>query len=137
MAEEDKGYEIIDKRKVKLDENGEAHVQPDQEDAQSVEAGPDQGTGLQDANLPPVDVYSLLKSFISLLGTHTWQWLGLVKDPMTGRMVQDLAQAKVAIDSIAAMASLLEVKLEDSERRELQAMLSDLRINFVQQSSRN
>lgn len=88
------------------------------------------------AGLPPVDIYSLLKYFIGLLGAQAWQWMGVIKNPMTGQAGKDLPQAKVAIDSISALITQIESKLDESEQRELRNMLSDLRINFVQQSAR-
>ena len=88
------------------------------------------------AGLPPVDIYSLLKYFIGLLGAQAWQWMGVIKNPMTGQVGKDLPQAKVAIDSISALITQIESKLDESEQREIRNMLSDLRINFVQQSAR-
>lgn len=86
------------------------------------------------AGLPPVDVYALLGSFIGIMGAQAWQWMGLVKDPSTGKIEKDMAQAKVAIDAVAALAAQLEGKVSPSESEQLKAMLSDLRINFVRQS---
>lgn len=141
-ADEQKGYEVVDKRKVKLGKDGEIEAEPEP----NAQPGPEtearaQGSKVDErpdetaSGLPPVDVYSLLKSFIGILGSHAWSWLGLVKDPITGKLDKDLAQAKVAIDTIAALSTQLESKLDDSEKRELQAMLSDLRMNFVRQSA--
>jgi len=131
-SEEDKGYEVVDKRKVKIGEDGEVHAEPEaeappEEEREAAEEGP---------KLPPVDVYSLLKSFIGILGAHAWQWLGLVKNPITGETERDLAQAKVAIDTISALVGQLESKLDESEQRDLKGLISDLQINFVQQQSR-
>lgn len=104
----------------------------DEGEAQEPETPEEQGI----PNLPPVDVYSLLRSFISILGMHAWQWLGLVKNPVTGELERDLAQAKIAIDSIVALSGKLEGKISESEQRDLQGMISDLQINFVQQSAK-
>lgn len=88
------------------------------------------------AEMPPVEIYSLLQSFISMLVNQCWQWLGLVKNPVTGNLEKDLAQAKVAIDTVALLVTQLEPKLEPSEQRQMQAILSDLRMNFVRQSAK-
>ena len=125
MAEEEKEFEVIDKRKVKMDSEGNVTAEPEEPQEQEEFAG-----------LPPVDVYALLKSFIGLLGAHTWQWLGLVKNPVTGNIEKDLTQAKIAIDSISLMMGQLGDKLDASEQRELQGLLSDLRMNYVQQSAK-
>ena len=129
MAEEEKEFEVVDKRKVKMDDEGNATAEPEEPKAEQEEP--------EFAGYPPIDVYGILKSFIGLLGAHAWQWLGLVKSPATGKIEQDLAQAKIAIDSISLMAGQLEGKLDASEQREIQAMLADLRMNFVQQSAKS
>jgi hypothetical protein len=140
MAEsEDKGYEVIDKRKVRLGEDGEVHTEPESEaaEAQPEEQVEEPQAGQEEIpKLPPVDVHALVKSFIGILGAHAWQWMGLVRNPVTGEVEKDLAQAKVAIDAISALAGQIDSKLDERERGELQAMVSDLRINFVQQSAR-
>ena len=86
------------------------------------------------AGLPPVDVYTLLKSFIGMLAAQSWQWMGLVKNPSTGNIEKDMAQAKAAIDAITAIAGQLEGKISAHESEELRGMISDLRVNFVRQS---
>lgn len=92
-SEQEKGYEVNDKRKVKLNENGEAEVQPETQAAGSKiepeqqESQPEE----ENFNLPPVDVYSLLESFISVLAMNSWHWMGLVKNPATGKLDKDLS----------------------------------------------
>ena len=136
---EDKGYEAVDKRKVKLGKDEEVHAEPEGDEAQpEAEAQPEgeQEAAEEGPRLPPVDVYSLLKSLIRILEAHAWQWLGLVKNPITGEMEKDLAQAKVAIDTISVLVTQLEGKLDEFEQRDLKGLISDLQINFVQQQSR-
>lgn len=130
---EEKGYEVKDKRKVRLDENGEAQIT---EEATEAAENPGEEQEWGEANLPPMDVYSLLKSFIGMLQIQAWERIGLMKNPITGRLDKDLAQAKVAIDSIAALMDQLQGHLSDEEQQELQALISNLRINFVQQSAK-
>jgi len=137
--QEEKGYEVIDKRKVKIGEDGEVRTEQSASEPQaSSSTETEQQAFSQDemANIQPVDVYSLVKSFIGMLGAHAWQWLGLVKNPITGKLEKDLAQAKVAIDSIRVLMQQIEDKLEPSEERELKGLISDLQINYVQQSTK-
>lgn len=135
-SEEEQGFEVVDKRKVTMDESGEVHANPDAEteeaqpQSEAEEAAPDL------SGLPEVDVYSLLRYFIAMLSAQAWQWLGLVKSPLTGAVERDLDQAKVAIDTISALAVQMEAKSSATEQAELRAMLSDLRINYVQQSAK-
>ncbi len=133
-SDEEKGFEVVDKRKVTMDEEGEIHTHPENE-TEVEQAAEEEGPDL--SGLPPVDILSLIRYFMSMLSAQSWQWMGLVKNPATGNIEQDLDQAKTAIDTIAAMVQVLEPKVTQAERDELQRLLSDLRINFVQQSSRN
>ena len=135
MSDEEKGYEVKDKRKIKMDENGEVQVEAEADSApvteQAEESSEREGTGL-----PTMDVYALLGSFIGVLAMNTWYWMGLLKNPSTGQLDRDLGQAKVAIDTIASLIQQLEGKVDASEWRDLQGLLSDLRINYVQQSAK-
>ena len=81
------------------------------------------------------DVYTLLEAYIGTLGSQAFVWLGLLKDPISNKMAKDLAQAKVAIDTCEAMIKQLMPIVGESEKRELQRLLDDLRINFVNQSA--
>jgi hypothetical protein len=127
---EEKSYEVKDKRKFIMNEDGEVEGTNPSEPEQPAEE-----SEAEEVMLPEVDVYSLLKSFIGMLGMQAWQKMGLLMDPSTGKIEKDMAQAKVAIDSIAALANQLEGRVSESEQRELKAMLSDLQINFVRRSS--
>lgn len=171
--QEEKTYEVIDKRKFKIGEDGEVEFSPEPE-AKAEPQSPSEGsttepkkdrettrtaanektssrfekenlageqgpTEKSEAELPPtpVDVYSLLNYFIGILSAQCWQWLGLMKNPVTGQLETDLEQAKVAIDTISALANQLEPKLSESEATELKDLLSNLRINFVQQKAKH
>jgi hypothetical protein len=125
--DEEKGYEVIDKRKVK-----DGEVQPEAETPKPEEIEPN-----DEFNMPPVDIYSLLRSFIGMLGMQAWQWIGLVKDPSTGKLEKDLAQAKVAIDTIGLLAKQLDGKVSASEEKELRELISNLQLNYYVQQSKN
>jgi hypothetical protein len=134
---EEKSYEVNDRRKVKLDENGEVVSETDTADADTVaEEVKDTNETIDYSDLPPVDIVSLIKTFIGILAQQTWQWLGLFKNPSTDKLETDLPQARTAIDTISVLAAKLEGKITQSEQQELQAMLSDLQMNFVKQSSK-
>ena len=81
----------------------------------------------------PVDVWGLLNYCILLLHSHAWQTMGLMPMPGAGTVTKDLEQARVAIDAAAALASQLEAKLSGQQLRDLRTMISDLRLNFVNQ----
>lgn len=82
----------------------------------------------------PLDVYMVITAMVDQMATIAWQKLGLQPDVMTGRVAQDLAQAKVAIDLTTHLASFIEGKLDDEDKRRIHGLVRDLRINFVDKS---
>lgn len=132
---EDKDNGVTEGRRAEIDENGAVIAQPEAqaEEPQAVDAEDLAGDF---SGMPPVDVYSLIRSFIGILGSQSWQWLGLLKNPSTGQLEPDLQQARIAIDTISALVGQLEGRMTSAEQREFQGMLSDLRMNFVQQSAK-
>ena len=81
----------------------------------------------------PIDVWGLLNYCLLLLHSHAWQTMGLMPMPGTGKVNKDLEQARVAIDAAASLANQLEAKLSGQQLRDLRTMISDLRLNFVNQ----
>ncbi len=89
----------------------------------------------QQAQPQPLDVYEALATTMDFFASLAWQKMGLQPDMATGRIVPDMSQAKVAVDVTAAMAGFLEPALEDdADRRRVQNLVRDLRINFVEKS---
>jgi hypothetical protein len=95
-------------------------------------AGMDEGNA---GELP--DVYSVLALFLGELRNLAWLRMGLVANPGTGQIERDMAQAKVAIDTVAFLAQQIEPYVPAQERLPLRALVSDLQMNFVEQSKRN
>jgi hypothetical protein len=94
-----------------------------------------EGDEMQDTGELP-NIYSVLAMFMGELRNLAWLRMGLVANPGTGQIERDLPQAKVAIDTVAFLASQLEPMLAPEERLPLKAHVSDLQINFVEQSKR-
>lgn len=82
----------------------------------------------------PLSVYSLLAASLDQFAGVAWQKLGLQPDPFTGTIEKDVAQAKVAIDVCAQLASHLEENLDEDDRREVHNLLRNLRLNYVEKS---
>lgn len=57
--------------------------------------------------------------------------LGLLGDPRTGQAEENLVEARMAIDAVQFFLSRVENQFAESDRRELQRRLADLRMNFV------
>jgi hypothetical protein len=143
QEQHDPGFRIVDKRRAP---NRAEEKQADQgavESEPAPEAGPSKPTpgeaaepgAEQQVPLEPVDVNAIVEYCISLLNAQAWQWMGLVKNPLTGQIERDLEQARVAIDCIEALFKQVEPRLGETQARQLRQVLTDLRVNFVRQSS--
>jgi len=139
----DPGFRIVDKRGA----SGEAEEKsPDERAVESrpaPEAGPSKPAEEEAAQpgaeeqvpLEPVDVNAIVEYCISLLNAQAWQWMGLVKNPLTGQVERDLDQARVAIDCVEVLFKQIEPRVPETQARQFRQVLSDLRVNFVRQSS--
>jgi len=78
----------------------------------------------------------LMRWCIAALASKAWQALGLVPDPATNRIERNLDDARLAIDGVAALVDQLRPVIEERERRELENLVTNLRLNFVEQKSR-
>ncbi len=80
----------------------------------------------------PVSVYTLIMAMSEQMAGLAWQKLGLQPDMVTGKIHQDFAEAKVAIDVTTHLVSVLEPHLDDADKREINNLVRDLRMNYVQ-----
>jgi hypothetical protein len=161
MAEEpEEGFTVRDRRRVSLEaEEAPADSPPARSDRggrpleEAVAAGAPQSMfaaagadaageletdfesdSVEENALP--DIYSVLMLFLGEMRSHAWLRMGLVANPVTGMIERDLTQAVVAIDTAVFLAGQIEGVLPPEERLPLRAMISDLQINFVEQSKR-
>lgn len=81
-----------------------------------------------------MDVFSVLAVTVEQMSAIAWQKMGLQPDFMTGKIEKDIAQCKVAIDATAALAALLEPSLDESDKRQIQNLVRDLRMNYMEKS---
>jgi hypothetical protein len=136
--EEERGFEVVDRRRVgREDETREAEAAPAPEGSEdtpeSADVTADAGV---DSMLGEVTVGAVLRMAANLLHESAWVCLGLTPDPITGTIRRNLPEARRAIDALSDLTKYVEMDASPSEKRELQVMLSNLRLNFVQQSSR-
>jgi len=149
---DEQGFEVVDKRKVRAkeqpegeaeavsEEQVEAEAQAEQAPEQPAEAQaaaesetpePDAG---QHEHAQAADVFTIVTWMIGVLASSAWQKMGLQVDPGTGTVEKDLEQARIAIDCVISLADRISARLGDSDKRELRGIVSDLQINFVNQS---
>jgi hypothetical protein len=82
-------------------------------------------------DIASLDVYSLLGLFVGILAEKAWQTLGLRTKPGTDKVETDFDQARVAIDTVGFFAEKLQPRLPDEEKRRLEGLVADLKLNYV------
>lgn len=94
------------------------------------------GTPAEPEGAPMPDVSSLVATCINLFAAKAWETMGLVPDPRTKQIERKLEDAQLAIDAAAALCDLMRPRVSDAERREIETLLANLRINFVEQKQK-
>jgi hypothetical protein len=148
MSEEHE-FEVIDKRGTRAEGEAAAEATSAQSEAGAAGSSAKAGGGITEEELraameeaglsaggemPELNVPGALRFCIETLQGLAWIKMGLVAAPGSGKIEKDLPQAKVAIDAIGDLVVRLDPFADESERREMQTVLSNLRINFVQKS---
>lgn len=157
MAEEETGFTFVDKRRAAPEAPAAVQDAPEapaaaapptaeapsvagvQADTQEAGVGEDGlGEDGPGEDPGPPSTYDLIGYCLNLMAQQAWQKLGLLADPQTGEARPDLAEAKVAIDTVGDLAGRLETAPETiipaDFRRDLRTLLNDLRLNYVSQS---
>ncbi len=119
-----------------------AAQEPRSPDAGSAHAGAGE-TGPQEAPesgpeaipLGALAARDLLMWFLGLLAAKAWEGMGLVPNPATNKIQKDLGDARMAIDAYAAIFETVRARIDDQPRREMETLLTTLRLNFVEKSA--
>lgn len=82
----------------------------------------------------PKDIYTFMKMIIGSLSSQVWIFLGLTPHPVTQKIEKDIIQAKIALDTIDFIYKLIEVKIEEAEKKAYEELLGNLKLNFIEQS---
>ncbi|HEY3397045.1 MAG TPA: DUF1844 domain-containing protein [Armatimonadota bacterium] len=82
-------------------------------------------------SLADLSVYDMLRFTVGMLNQAAWVHLGLVVAPGSTEPKPDLPQARVAIDTLEALAKQLQPDANEEEKRELTNLLDTLRLNYV------
>ena len=134
---EERGFEVVDKRGAAPPEETAA-AEPEAPDApkqaSEEDAGADEPLDFSGFNpFAGITVAGILQMSAGLLSERAWIDMGMVADPGTGQVEKRLDEAKRAIDALTDISRHLEPVAGPDERRELQTMLTNLRLNFVRQ----
>ena len=95
----------------------------------------DQAQEQEQAAMPEMRAEDALRFAIGLFADLAWIKLGIRANPSGGEAKTDLEQAKLAIDSLAALVQLTEGRFEAHDVRDLKNLLSSLQMNFVQRKT--
>lgn len=82
-------------------------------------------------DIASLDTYSLLGLFVGVLAEKAWQTMGLRTKPGTDKIETDFDQARVAVDTVAFLAEKVSSRLPDDEKRRLEGLVADLKLNYV------
>ncbi|HWD41073.1 MAG TPA: DUF1844 domain-containing protein [Fimbriimonas sp.] len=82
----------------------------------------------------PPSVYEHIALLLDQIASVSWQKLGLQPDIMTGKIEQNLPEAKVALDLAGYLAGVLEPQLDPDDQRKVKNLVHDLRLNYLHKS---
>jgi len=80
---------------------------------------------------------TLFTWFIGILNGKAWEYLGLMMNPETKEVNQDLVQARISIDSIEFLFEKIKDELGEEEKVQLENLLANLQMNYVEKSKEN
>lgn len=106
-------------------------AEAEQASSEEAEPSPDEQAA---AEAMDVDVYGLLRLFVSMMTEQAWIHLGLQTAPGKTETETRLSEARVAIDTLQFLRKQLDQNLQDVERRELDRVISTLRVNYIQRT---
>ncbi len=88
----------------------------------------------QKAQDPPADAEAMKLTFYSyliMLGSIGWQFLGKIPNPQTGKVEKNLMRVKEIISLMEILEEKTKGNLSDEENNILKSTLSNLRLNYV------
>ena len=78
----------------------------------------------------PLD--TLFVWFMGILNSKAWEYLGLMMNPETKEINQDLKKAKISIDSIEFLLNQIKDELEAEDKKHIANLLASLQMNYVE-----
>ena len=98
-------------------------------------SGETEDAGRQAVPLEAISTRELMVWMLGVLGAKAWQGMGLVPNPASGKIEKDLGDARIAIDAFSALLDAMRPHLEAQARQDTEALLTTLRLNFVEKSA--
>lgn len=88
-----------------------------------------------ETEVQPLDVHTVIMVMLDQMSGIAWQKMGLQPDAVTGKIHKDLNQAKIAVDVVANLSQFITPQLDETDKRDLTNLVSNLKINYVQKSA--
>lgn len=131
------GFVVKDRRKVSLEDLDRQPDKPKEETETTAQPSEPERTGAQpDENqsvpLPQVS----FSTFVFSLSSSALVHLGEVPEPSTGQTRTDLPMAKQIIDTLGMLDEKTKGNLAQDEDKLLKTVLYDLRMRYIQKSSK-
>jgi hypothetical protein len=79
----------------------------------------------------------LFTQLISIFYSSAMVAMGKLKNPVTDNVERNMEQAKQSIDTLEFIRDKTKGNLTDSQNRMLESILTDLRLNFVDESNKD
>ena len=117
-----------DQQRIVVDEDWKAQVE--REKTTACQKSDSQGDA--DPVMPPPTLTALASS----LAMQALAAMGLLPDPLTGKLEVRLNRARHLIDSVNLLFEKTKGNISDEESRALEEMLLELRLTFIQVQSR-
>ncbi|WP_241240604.1 DUF1844 domain-containing protein [Thermotoga sp. Ku-13t] len=78
----------------------------------------------------------LIILFFNTIAARCWARLGLTRDEY-GELRQDLKEARLGIDVLDAVLRVMEDELDEDLKRELEGVVANLKLNYVNQYNKS
>ena len=111
---------------------------PEEQADMTVEEHAETAEEPQQGQAPPPEMRTedALRFAVSLFADLAWINMGIRANPATNETKTDIGQARLAIDAIGALVQLMEGRLDPREVREMNNLLSTLRLNYVERATK-
>ena len=78
----------------------------------------------------------LFTHLVAMFETLALQQLGKLVSPITGKVERDLRQARITIDMLVMIREKTAGNLEEAEQRIINAVVTELQMNYLDESKR-
>jgi len=96
-------------------------------------AAPLLDAGLSEGDRPEPSLEEIVIFCLNLMQGQVFMYLGLIANPATSLITKDLKQAKLGIDFCVALFEQTRGDINPAVAKQIEPMLADLQINYVQQ----